>query len=60
MKLDRLLGVGLGILGTGCSSFVVYLYHHFNSDGHTLKDIRIMPIEEMVSEPDDTTSLACT
>ena len=37
----------------------LYLYHHFNSDGHTLEDIGIMPIEEVVSEPNDTISLAC-
>ena len=36
----------------------LYLYHHFNSDGHTLEDIG-MPIEEVVSEPNDTISLAC-
>ena len=32
----------------------LYLYHHLNSDGHTLEDIGIMPIEEVVSEPNDT------
>ena len=37
----------------------LYLYHHFNSNGHTLEDIGIMPIEEVVSEPSDTISLAC-
>ena len=31
----------------------LYLYHHSSSDGHTLDDISIMPIEEVVSEPDD-------
>ena len=28
----------------------LYLYHHFNSDGHSLDDINIMPIEEVVLE----------
>ena len=37
----------------------LYLYHHFNSHCHTLEDIGIMPIEEVVSEPSDTISLAC-
>ena len=37
----------------------LYLYHHFNLNGHTLEDIGIMPIEEVVSEPNDTISLAC-
>ena len=31
----------------------LYLYHHFSSDGHTLDDISIMPIEEVVLEPND-------
>ena len=37
----------------------LYLYHHFSSDGHTLDDISIMPIEEVVSEPDDGITLGC-
>ena len=35
----------------------LYLYHHFNSDSHTLEDISIMPIEEVVLEPDDSMTL---
>ena len=35
----------------------LYLYHHFSSDGHTLDDISIMPIEEVVLEPSDVISL---
>ena len=31
----------------------LYLYHHFSSGGHTLDDISIMPIEEVVLEPND-------
>ena len=26
----------------------LYLYHHFNSDGHTIEDLNIMPIEEVI------------
>ena len=37
----------------------LYLYHHFSPDGHTLDDISIMPIEEVVSEPDDGITLGC-
>ena len=37
----------------------LYLYHHFSSDGHTLDDISIIPIEEVVSEPDDGITLGC-
>ena len=37
----------------------LYLYHHFSSNGHTLDDISIMPIEEVVSEPDDGITLGC-
>ena len=37
----------------------LYLYHHFSSDGHTLDDISIMPIEVVVSEPDDGITLGC-
>ena len=35
----------------------LYLYHHFSSDGHTLDDISIMPIEEVVLKPNDVISL---
>ena len=35
----------------------LYLYHHFSSDGHTLDDISIMPIEEVVLEAIDVISL---
>ena len=31
----------------------LYLYQHFSLDGHTLDDISIMPIEEVVLEPTD-------
>ena len=31
----------------------LYLYHQFSSGGHTLDDISIMPIEEVVLEPND-------
>ena len=37
----------------------LYPYQHFNSNGHTLEDITIMPIEEVVVQPDDNISLAC-
>ena len=35
----------------------LYLYHHFSSDGHTLDDISIMPMEEVVLEAIDVISL---
>ena len=35
----------------------LYLYHHFNSDGHSLDDINIMPFEEVVLERNDGTTL---
>ena len=35
----------------------LYLYHHFSSDGHTLDDISIMPIEVVVLEPSDVITL---
>ena len=35
----------------------LYLYHHFNSAGHSLDDINIMPIEEVVLEQTDGTTL---
>ena len=34
-----------------------YLYNHFNSDGHSLDDISIMPIEAVFHSPEDTTVL---
>ena len=37
----------------------LYLYHHFSSNDHTLDDISIMPIEEVVSEPGDSITLGC-
>ena len=33
------------------------LYKHFNSDGHSLDDLPIQPIEEVVLEPGDEMSL---
>ena len=36
----------------------LHLYHHFNSDGHTLSDISIMPIEEVLLEPHEGITLA--
>jgi len=33
------------------------LYHHFNSDGHTLEDVSIMPIEEVELEPSDSITM---
>ena len=35
----------------------LYLYHHFNSDGHSLDDINIMPTEEVVLEQTDGMTL---
>ena len=35
----------------------LYLYHHFNSDNHSLDDINIVPIEEVVLEQTDGTTL---
>ena len=35
----------------------LYLYHDFNSDGHSLDDINIMPIEEVVLEQTDGMTL---
>ena len=31
----------------------LYLYHHFSSDGHTLEDVSIVPIEEVTLNPSD-------
>ena len=31
----------------------LYLYQHFNSDGHTIDDLNIMPIEEVTLTPTD-------
>ena len=36
----------------------LYLYNHFNSDGHNIKDLNIMPIEEVVLTTDDNLTLA--
>ena len=36
----------------------LYLYHHFNSDGHSEEDIAIMPIEEITASDKDTCSLS--
>lgn len=36
----------------------LYLYQHFNSDGHTEDDISIMPIEEVTLSPEDKMSLS--
>ena len=36
----------------------LFLYNHFNSDGHKLEDIAIMPIEEVVLEHGDNISVA--
>ena len=35
----------------------LHLYNHFNSDGHSLDDIQIMPIEEVVVLSDDNLNL---
>ena len=34
-----------------------YLYNHFNSDGHSLDDISIMPIEAVLHSHKDTTNI---
>ena len=34
-----------------------YLYNHFNSGGHSLDDISIMPIEAEFHSPEDTTTI---
>ena len=36
----------------------LFLYEHFNSDGHTHNDISIMPIEEVILMPGERLSLA--
>ena len=36
----------------------LFLYNHFNSDGHSHEDLCIMPIEEVYLEPGDDISLA--
>ena len=33
------------------------LYKHFNSDGHSLEDVIVQPIEEVVVEPEENISL---
>ena len=35
----------------------LYLYNHFNSDGHSITDLNIMPIEEVVLTADDNLTL---
>ena len=36
----------------------LYLYNHFNSDGHSLNDIAIMPIEEVKLAPNENTTIS--
>ena len=36
----------------------LYLYDHFNSDGHSLNDIAIMPIEEVKLAPNENTTIS--
>ena len=36
----------------------LYLYNHFNSDGHTIADLQIMPIEEVSLTTRDNVTLA--
>ena len=36
----------------------LYLCNHFNSNGHSIKDLRIMPIEEVQLLPNDNITLA--
>lgn len=36
----------------------MHLYNHFNSDGHTDKDITIIPIEEVILDSNDNITLA--
>ena len=36
----------------------LHLYHHFNSNGHTIDDLNIMPIEELTLTPTDKISLS--
>ena len=36
----------------------LYLYNHFNSDGHTIADLQIMPIEEVSLKASDNVTLA--
>ena len=36
----------------------LYLYNHFSSDGHSINDLCIMPIEEVMLEVNDKLSLA--
>ena len=35
----------------------LYLYHHFNSDGHSEEDISIMPIEEITTSDKDVNAI---
>ena len=36
----------------------LYLYNYFSSDGHSLADVSIMPIEEVLVTADDNTNIA--
>ena len=48
------------VIPTFCLTFVINNYcflYFYNSNGHTLEDIGIMPIEEVLSEPDDSITL---
>ena len=36
----------------------LYLYNHFNSDGHSIDDLQIMPREEVVVDPGENITLA--
>ena len=38
--------------------FNLYLNNHFNSDWHSISDMTIMPIEEVVLNPKDNITLA--
>ena len=37
----------------------LYLYHHFSSDGHTVDDISIMPIEEIEHSDEANVASLC-
>ena len=37
---------------------IIYLYNHFNMDEHSISDMTIMPIEEVVLNPKDNIMLA--
>ena len=36
----------------------LYLYNHFNSDGHSLEYVSIMPIEEVIMTTEDKVNIA--